>query len=95
MTVKRIIMQYLDFGVPTGEEQTKESIKLHLFLKQFDIDCQKFRYDSITQIGLNLFAIESILGKYTYCFRPKWTQYLKFYFYFYCHKILGVIKAII
>lgn len=94
MKVKRIIMEYENYGLPTKENKTTQDIKLHLFYKTFKHENYVFSYKSIKQINYNLFSIESDFGLYCFCFRPKWYQWLKFYPYFYISKIIDLLKFI-
>ena len=94
MKIKRIIMEYENYGLPTRENRTTQNIRLHLFYKTFEHGNSVFSYENIKQINFNLFAIESFFRLHDFCFRPKWYQCLKFYSYFYINKIVDLLKVI-
>lgn len=97
MKVKRIIMTYAGYGLPTIEKETKENITLHLYYKTFDLNNDFYKYKNIRQIGFNLYQIEWEFKdkvNYDFCFKPKWYQLIKFYLYFYGCKIINLLKLL-
>ena len=95
MKVNRIMMEYVNYGLPTDEKKTNENIVIHLWFNTFECGDGTFPFKKIKQIGVNLFAIESVFRKYDYCFKPKWYQFMKFYSYFYGKKIINFVKMMI
>ena len=92
MKVNRIMMEYANYGLPTIEKKLNENLKIHLRFKTFEWGNGLFPFKKIKQIGVNLFAIESDLRTYDFCFKTKWYQCMKFYPYFYGKKIINFVK---
>lgn len=95
MKVKRIMMEYANYGLPTIEKKINENIAIHLWFNTFECGDGTFPFKKIKQIGVNLFAIESDFRTYDFCFKPKWYQFMKFYSYFYGKKIINFVKMMI
>lgn len=96
MTTNRIILEYEEskYGKPKIEYQTNETIAIHLFDKEFDMQNGCFPFNIIEHVRGNLYRIDSSFGAYDYCFRPKWYQYHKILMYYFLKMLPQIIKLL-
>ena len=94
MKINKIILLYEKYGMPTKELATNETIRIHLVNKEFEMPNGCFSFNTIEHIRGNLYRMDTIFGKFDFCFRPKWYQYPKIMTY-YVFKLFPKIKSLI